>query len=100
MMAQLKTAGRKEFPLVIKADVQGSVEAIIGALDKLGTDEVGARIMHAGVGGITESDVTLAEVVGRRDHRLQRARQHAGARGGRARRHRDPLLQHHLQPRG
>ena len=40
MMAQLKTAGRKEFPLVIKADVQGSVEAIVGALDKLGTDEV------------------------------------------------------------
>ena len=36
MMAQAKTSGRKEFPLVIKADVQGSVEAIIGALDKLG----------------------------------------------------------------
>ena len=66
MMSQLKTAGRKEFPLIIKADVQGSVEAIIGALEKLGTDEVGARIIHAGVGGITESDVTLAEVVGRR----------------------------------
>ena len=60
---QLKTAGRKEFPLVIKGDVQGSVEAILGALDKLGTDEVGARILHAGVGGITESDVTLAEGV-------------------------------------
>jgi translation initiation factor IF-2 len=57
----LKTAGRKEFPLVIKADVQGSMEAIIGALDKLGTDEVGARLLHAGVGGISESDVTLAE---------------------------------------
>ena len=40
MMAQLKTAGRKEFPLIIKADVQGSLEAIIGALEKLGTDEV------------------------------------------------------------
>jgi len=61
MMSQLKTAGRKEFPLVIKGDVQGSVEAIISALDKLGTDEVMARIVHAGVGGITESDVTLAE---------------------------------------
>ena len=60
-MSQLKTAGRKEFPLVIKADVQGSLEAILGSLEKLGTDEVAARILHAGVGGITESDVTLAE---------------------------------------
>jgi translation initiation factor IF-2 len=64
MMAQAKTAGRKEFPLVIKADVQGSVEAIIGALDKLGTDEVGARVVLSGVGGITESDVTLASSIG------------------------------------
>ncbi len=60
MMTQLKTAGRKEFPLVIKGDVQGSVEAIVAALDKLGTDEVGARVVHSGVGGITESDITLA----------------------------------------
>jgi translation initiation factor IF-2 len=61
MMAQVKTSGRKDFPLVIKADVQGSNEAIAGALDKLGTDEVAARILHSGVGGITESDVRLAE---------------------------------------
>ena len=61
MMSQLKTAGRKDFPLIIKADVQGSLEAILGSLDKLGTDEVAARILHAGVGGISESDVTLAE---------------------------------------
>ena len=61
MMSQLKSAGRKEFPLVIKGDVQGSVEAIAGALDKLGTEEVAARIIHAGVGGINESDVRLAE---------------------------------------
>jgi translation initiation factor IF-2 len=60
MMQQLKEAGRKEFPLVIKGDVQGSVEAIGGALRKLGTDEVEARIIHSGVGGITESDVALA----------------------------------------
>ena len=64
MMSQLKSAGRKEFPLVIKGDVQGSVEAIMGALDKLGTEEVAARVIHAGVGGITESDVTLAEASG------------------------------------
>jgi translation initiation factor IF-2 len=60
MMQQLKEAGRKEFPLVVKGDVQGSVEAIAGALRKLGTEEVEARIVHAGVGGITESDVALA----------------------------------------
>jgi translation initiation factor IF-2 len=64
MMSQLKTAGRKEFPLVVKADVQGSLEAIMGALDKLGTSEVGARLLHASVGGITESDVTLAQASG------------------------------------
>jgi translation initiation factor IF-2 len=61
MMRQLKTTGRKEFPLLIKGDVQGSVEAIVGALDKLGTPEVGARVILAGVGGISESDITLAE---------------------------------------
>jgi translation initiation factor IF-2 len=61
MMSQLKTAGRKEFPLVVKGDVQGSVEAIISALEKLNTDEVAARVVHAGVGGVTESDITLAE---------------------------------------
>jgi translation initiation factor IF-2 len=61
MMSQLKTAGRKEMPIVIKGDVQGSVEAIVAALEKLGTDEVGARVVHSGVGGVTESDVTLAE---------------------------------------
>src|SRR6478752_5189810 len=64
MMNQLKTTGRKEFPLLIKGDVQGSVEAIVGALEKLSTDEVAARIIFAGVGGITESDVTLAEASG------------------------------------
>ncbi len=60
MMSQRQSAGLKEFPIVVKGDVQGSVEAIIGALDALGTDEVVARILHSGVGGITESDVTLA----------------------------------------
>jgi translation initiation factor IF-2 len=64
MMAQAKTSGRKEFPLVIKADVQGSLEAIIGALDKMATDEVAARVLHAGVGGISGSDVTLADASG------------------------------------
>ena len=64
MMSQLKASGRKEFVLLVKGDVQGSVEAIISSLEKLGTDEVGARIIHSGVGGINESDVTLAEASG------------------------------------
>ncbi|AZN70144.1 translation initiation factor IF-2 [Georhizobium profundi] len=61
MMTQLQDTGLKEFPLVIKGDVQGSIEAIIGTLDKLGTSEVRARIVHSGAGGITESDISLAE---------------------------------------
>ncbi len=60
MMQQLKDTGRKDFTLLVKGDVQGSVEAIAGALKKLGTDEVAAQIVHSGVGGITESDVALA----------------------------------------
>ena len=64
MMNQLKASGLKEFPLVIKGDVQGSIEAIVGALEKLSTEEVAARIIYAGAGGITESDVTLAEASG------------------------------------
>ena len=62
MMRDLKEgAGRKEFPLVVRADVQGSAEAIVGALEKLGTEEVAARVLQSGVGGISESDITLAE---------------------------------------
>jgi translation initiation factor IF-2 len=64
MMSQLKSAGRKDLALIVKADVQGSLEAVIGAIEKLATDEVGARVIHSGVGGITESDVTLAEASG------------------------------------
>ncbi len=60
MMNQLKASGISKFPLVIKGDVQGSVEAIVASLNKLSTDEVSAQILFSGVGGITESDVTLA----------------------------------------
>ncbi|MFC6654773.1 translation initiation factor IF-2 [Roseibium salinum] len=60
MMNRLQETGRKEFPLVLKADVQGSAEAIAHALNDLGNEEVGARILLSGVGGITESDITLA----------------------------------------
>ena len=65
MMRELKEgAGRKEFPLVVKGDVQGSVEAIVGALEKVGNDEVRARVLSSGVGAITESDITLAQASG------------------------------------
>nr|WP_295461829.1 translation initiation factor IF-2 [Mesorhizobium sp.] len=64
MMTQLQAVGVKEFPLIIKGDVQGSIEAIASALDKLGTDEVRARIVHSGAGAITESDISLAETSG------------------------------------
>ncbi|HEV2556771.1 MAG TPA: translation initiation factor IF-2 [Bosea sp. (in: a-proteobacteria)] len=65
MMRDLKEgAGRKEFPLVVKGDVQGSVEAIVGTLEKVGNDEVRARVLQSGVGGITESDITLAQASG------------------------------------
>jgi translation initiation factor IF-2 len=64
MMSQLKESGAQEFTLLVKGDVQGSVEAIVAALEKLGTEEVRARIVHAGVGGITESDIGLAATSG------------------------------------
>ena len=54
----------KELPLVIKTDVQGSVEAIVHALNRLSTDEIKVRVLHSGVGAITESDVTLASASG------------------------------------
>ena len=60
MMQQLKDTELKELPIVVKADVQGSAEAISQAVDKLGTDEVCGRVVHTAVGGITESDITLA----------------------------------------
>ena len=53
--------GVKELPVIIKADMQGSVEAIQTGVEKLSTDEVAVRVLHSGVGGINESDVTLAK---------------------------------------
>ncbi len=64
MLTQLKEADRAELPIVVKSDVQGSSEAIVQAMEKLGTDEVSARVIHSGVGGITEADVTLANASG------------------------------------
>ena len=64
MMNQLKAEGMAKFPLIIKGDVQGSVEAINASLNKLSTEEVSAQILMSGVGGISESDVQLAKASG------------------------------------
>jgi len=61
MMTQLQEAERREVPILLKADVQGSAEAIVQALDKLSTKEVAARVIHHAAGGINESDIELAK---------------------------------------
>jgi translation initiation factor IF-2 len=53
-----------ELPILVKADVQGSAEAIVQAMEKIGNDEVRVRVLHSGVGAITESDIGLAEASG------------------------------------
>lgn len=60
MLEQMSEGDVKSLPLIIKADVQGSQEALVHSLKKLSTDEVRVQIVHAAVGGITESDVNLA----------------------------------------
>jgi translation initiation factor IF-2 len=64
MFSALKEKQAVEYPLVVKGDVQGSVEAICSSLAKIGNDDIRVRILHSGVGGITESDVTLAKASG------------------------------------
>ena len=53
-----------ELPILVKADVQGSAEAILQAMEKIGNDEVRVRVLHSGVGAITETDIGLAEASG------------------------------------
>ncbi|CAM3143063.1 MULTISPECIES: translation initiation factor IF-2 [Sphingomonas] len=64
MFSALKANQAKEYPLVVKADTQGTVEAIVASINKIASDLIKARILHSGVGGITESDVTLAAASG------------------------------------
>jgi translation initiation factor IF-2 len=64
MFSQIAAGAAKELSIVVKSDVQGSLEAIVGALDKLSTGEVSIRILHSAVGGINESDVILAKATG------------------------------------
>ncbi len=65
LLAQAKeNENLSELPILVKADVQGSAEAIVQAMDKIGNDEVRVRVLHYGVGAITESDIGLAEASG------------------------------------
>ena len=64
LLGKIEEGSIHEVPLILKADVQGSVEAIVGSLVKIGTDEVRVNILHTGVGGISTGDVTLAEASG------------------------------------
>jgi translation initiation factor IF-2 len=64
MFSALKAKQAQEYPLVVKGDVHGSVEAIAAAVTALSNDDIKVRVMHSGVGGITESDVTLAAAFG------------------------------------
>jgi translation initiation factor IF-2 len=61
MFSQIAAGAAKELPIVVKSDVQGSLEAIVGSLEKLSTGEVSVRVLHSAVGGINESDVILAK---------------------------------------
>jgi len=64
MFSKIASGTAKELPVVVKSDVQGSLEAIVGSLEKLSTDEVAVRVLHSAVGGISESDVILAKATG------------------------------------
>jgi translation initiation factor IF-2 len=61
MFSQIAAGVAKELPVVVKSDVQGSLEAIVGSLEKLSTNEVSIHVLHSAVGGINESDVILAK---------------------------------------
>jgi translation initiation factor IF-2 len=61
MFSQIAAGAAKELPVVVKSDVQGSLEAIVGSLEKISTSEVSVRVLHSAVGGINESDVILAK---------------------------------------
>lgn len=61
MLDKIKSGEIKHLPVIIKADVQGSIEAIEGTLNKLSNDEVSVQILHSAVGPISESDITLAK---------------------------------------
>ena len=97
---QIKQAGVKDLPLILKGDVQGSVQVLSDSLSKMSTEKVRIKILHSGVGAITESDILLASasnaiVIG---FNVQAGAQ--GCRTGRAGRRRDPAALDHLRAAG
>jgi translation initiation factor IF-2 len=64
MFSAIKAGEAKELPVVIKGDVQGSIEAIIGSVEKIGNNDVKVRVLHSAVGAVNESDITLAKASG------------------------------------
>ncbi|TAJ36903.1 MAG: translation initiation factor IF-2 [Reyranella sp.] len=64
MMKGIREGTAKDLPVLIKADVQGSAEALAGAISRLSTEKVAARVVYSGVGGISEADITLAKASG------------------------------------
>ena len=64
MLKGIREGTAKELPVLIKADVQGSAEALAGAISRLSTEKVAARVIYSGVGGIREADLTLAKAAG------------------------------------
>ena len=64
LFARMQEGEMKELPLIVKADVQGSAEAVKASLEKISNDEVRVKVIHAGVGAINESDILLASTAG------------------------------------
>ncbi len=64
MIKGIREGTARSLPVLIKADVQGSAEALAGALSRLGTEKVITRVVYSGVGGISEADMTLAKASG------------------------------------
>ncbi len=86
MFSAMKEKQAESFPVIIKADVQGSAEAIATALEKIGNEEIRAQIIHSGVGGVSETDVSLAKaseaiIIGFNVRANKQARQAAEAEG-------------------
>ena len=97
---QIKQAGMKDLNLILKGDVQGSVEVLADSLEKMSTEKVRVRVLHAGVGAITESRRSAGVGFERHRHRLQRPARPQGRRACRARERRDPPALDHLRAAG
>ena len=96
LFSRIEDGKQTDLNLIVKADVQGSIEALRDAFDKMDQSEVRINVVHSAVGGITETDVTLADRVRRHHHRLQRAPHRQVAPAGREGEGRHPPVPRHL----